>query len=217
MAKEHETTAVPHVAGHFQDLAQQSDALRLGMWIFLGTEILLFGGLFVAYALYRMVYGEAFAQSSASIDLTLGTVNTVVLISSSLSVAAGLHWVQHDRRRLASLALALTIALGLAFLGLKAIEYSHHFADGALPGRYYHFAEVQAPGANLFFTLYFLLTGLHAIHVTIGLGVLAWLTRRTWLGDYSSSYWLPLELGALYWHLVDVIWIFIYPLLYLVT
>jgi len=201
---------------HFESLQQQNEAVRMGMWLFLATEILLFAGLFTAYAYYRFQFPDGFAQASRHVDLWAGTLNTFVLITSSLSVALAIHYARTDRRRLAVFCLAATLVMGLAFLGVKSLEYLHKFQEGALPGRYYHFEEVQEPGAPMYFTIYFLSTGLHAIHVIVGMTVLAVLMVKTARGRFSSRYYTGLELGGLYWHLVDLIWIFLYPLLYLI-
>ncbi|GAC1599210.1 MAG: cytochrome c oxidase subunit 3 family protein [Myxococcales bacterium] len=201
---------------HFKDLAQQNEAVRLGMWLFLATEVLLFAGLFTAYAYYRFQFPEGFAQASRHVDLWAGTLNTFVLITSSLTAALAIHFARTDRKNLAVLCLVATLLMAFAFLGIKSIEYLHKFHEGALPGRYYHFEEVQIPGAPMYFTIYFLATGLHAIHVIVGMTVLAILAVKTARGRFSSGYYTGLELGGLYWHLVDLIWIFLYPLLYLI-
>ena len=204
----------PHVP-YFQDLERQAHAARLGMWLFLGTEVLLFGGLFVGYSMYRALYPAAFAACSHSLDRALGTVDTLILITSSLTMALALHCARAGRTRLAAAALLATMAFGAAFLAVHGHEYASDIAGGALPGRLYR-AEVHLPGAGLFYTLYYFMTGLHSLHVVIGLTVLAWLTRRTIRGDFSPAWDTPLELGGLYWHLIDLIWIFLYPLLYLI-
>ncbi len=201
---------------HFPNLAQQGHAARLGMWIFLSTEVLLFTGLFTCYAVYRWLFSEVFAEASAHIDTAIGTANTYVLITSSLTVALAIHQARKGRGRPAALLVGLTVALGAVFMVLKVIEYAHHFELGQLPGRYYTYAAVQGPGASLFFTLYFFLTGLHGIHVLVGMAVLTVLGVNAWRGAYSAAYHTPMELGGMYWHLVDLIWIFLYPLIYLV-
>jgi cytochrome c oxidase subunit 3 len=200
----------------FSTLQQQSHAARLGMWIFLTTEVLLFGGLFVGYAYYRVVFHAAFFEGSRHLNVAVGTVNTLVLIASSFLVATSSYFAHHDRGRHSAGAIVLAVALGTAFLVLKAGEWRHHFEEGAYPGRYYAYTEFQVPGAGLFFTFYFLMTGLHALHVTVGLVVLSWIAVLAWRGAYSRDYDTPLELSTMYWHFVDVVWIFLYPLLYLV-
>lgn len=201
---------------HFESLSQQAHAARLGMWVFLATELLLFGGLFVGYAYYRVAYGDTFREASHHLSLPIGTINTLILIASSFAVATSSYCVRRERRSLAVAALVVTLLLGATFLGLKAQEWMQHYAEGTLPGPYYRSGDLQLPGASLFFTLYFLMTGLHAIHVSIGLGVLLWVTLLVRRGAFNRHYDTPLELSALYWHFVDIVWIFLYPLLYLV-
>jgi cytochrome c oxidase subunit 3 len=204
------------LAHHFSSLDRQNEAMRLGMWLFLATEVLLFAGLFTGYSVYRYQFPLAFAECSRHLEINLGTLNTVVLITSSLTVALAIHYARTDRPRAAVVCLILTIGLALAFLGIKAVEYTAHFQERSLPGKYYAFAEVKIPGASMFFTMYFLMTGLHGLHVVAGMSVLCWLLWRTLQGRYSSKYYMGLEMGGLYWHLVDLIWIFLYPLLYLI-
>ena len=203
------------LAHHFSTPSVQAGAARLGMWLFLGTEVLLFGGLFVGYAMYRTLYRAAFVACSHHLDRRLGTVDTLVLVTSSLTMALGLHLARAGRGRQATAALGATIALGLAFLAVHGHEYAGDIARGALPGRLYR-AGVAAPGAGMFYTLYYFMTGLHSLHVVFGLVLLGWLTRRTARGDFGAGWATPLELGGLYWHLIDLVWIFLYPLLYLI-
>ena len=217
MSHEAEAGLPPGIlAHHFSSLARQNEAMRLGMWLFLATEILLFAGLFTGYAVYRFEFPEAFKECSRHLELTAGTVNTLVLITSSLTVALAIHYARSNRPKAAAICLVLTLAFALAFLGIKAIEYSAHFHEKSLPGKYYAFEEVKIPGAAMFFSLYFLMTGLHGLHVVVGMSVLSWILWRTLQGRYSERYYTGLELGGLYWHLVDLVWIFLYPLLYLI-
>jgi cytochrome c oxidase subunit 3 len=212
----HGGESAPHLAHHFSNLETQAHAARLGMWLFLATELLLFGGLFVGYAVYRWMFSETFVASSKLIETKYGVINTIVLITSSLTVALAHHAVEHRKARRAAALLAVSVLAGFAFLGIKAIEYSHHIHDGHLPGQYYSYAEIQTHGAPMFWSLYFLMTGLHGLHVVIGMGVLAFLAFFCWRGTYDDGYATPVELGGLYWHLVDLIWIFLFPLLYLI-
>ncbi|TMB01172.1 MAG: cytochrome c oxidase subunit 3 family protein [Deltaproteobacteria bacterium] len=208
--------ADPHLAHHFSSLERQVDASRLGMWLFLCTEVLLFAGLFTGYAVYRYSFPIAFAASARTSEIWAGTLNTVVLITSSLTVALAIHFVRTGRQRAAVVCLLITLAFALTFLGIKAIEYTAHFHEHQLPGRYYRFEGVRLPGASMYWALYFLMTGLHGLHVLIGmsvLGVIAWRTSR---GYYTPHYYVGIELAGLYWHLVDLIWIFLFPLLYLI-
>jgi cytochrome c oxidase subunit 3 len=204
------------LAHHFESLDKQQHAARLAMWVFLATEILLFTALFAAYAVYRFDFHEGFAESSRAIETWLGFVNTLVLVTSSFTVATGYHFASRGDGKKTALFFGISVLLALVFLGFKAVEYSHHFHEGQLPGRFYTFEGVKAPGAPLFFALYFLITGLHAIHVVIGMTVLAVVGALAWRGRYSVEYHVPVENAALYWHLVDLIWIFVFPLIYLI-
>jgi len=206
----------PHLAHHFDTIEQQDTAVRLGMWLFLATEVLLFAGLFLGYTVYRFFFHEAFHEASRTLQLPLGAINTVVLITSSLSVALAYWAIKQGRDKLCAAMLVFTIMCALAFLGIKAVEYTTKFREGALPGKWYHFEEVKAAGASLYYTVYFLATGLHAFHVIVGMSVLIWILVRVLKGHFSPSYYVPVELGALYWHLVDLVWIFLFPLLYLI-
>jgi cytochrome c oxidase subunit 3 len=205
----------PRLAEQFEDLTKQSDAARLGMWVFLGSEMLLFAGLFALYAGYRAMYPAEFGEAVSHNSVAIGTTNTVVLITSSLTVALSVAAVRASRPRRAALLLAVSLLLGLVFLALKGAEYAQHFHEGIYPGRGYHFAELPSGGGVMFFTLYYLMTGLHALHVTAGMAVLGWLAWGCWRGRYSAEDQLHVELGGLYWHLVDIIWIFLWPMLYL--
>jgi cytochrome c oxidase subunit 3 len=204
------------LAHHFENLAKQTHAARLGMWLFLATEVLLFTALFAAYSVYRFLYPESFAECSRAIETWIGLVNTIVLVTSSFTVAMGLDAATKGNGRRSALLFAVSVGLALVFLGFKAIEYTHHFQEGQLPGRYYTFEAVQGPGASIYFSLYFLITGLHGVHVVIGMTVLSIVGTRSWLGKYSEEYHTPVELAGLYWHLVDLIWIFVFPLIYLI-
>lgn len=190
--------------------------LRLGMWVFLASEALLFAGLFALYAAYRFAYPAEFHAAAQHANLVLGTINTYVLLTSSLTVALALHAARAGRRGRTVAFLLATIALALVFDALKAAEYVAHWREGLAPGRHYAFAALPAHGVALYVTLYYLLTGLHALHVTGGAAVLAWLAWRARRGDFTAGSPIALEMGALYWHLVDLVWIFLWPLLYLV-
>jgi len=205
-----------YVAHHFPNLAQQEHAARLGMWLFLATELLLFGGLFTAYSVYRFLFSETFAEASRHLNLTLGTVNTVVLITSSLTAALGHHFAHQKKGRAAAFVLALTLLMAVGFLVIKGFEWHEDFQEGLLPGRYFSNTELKGAGGPMFFAMYFILTGLHGLHVIIGMGVLAVLMVLCLRGRYDHGYYTPVELGVMYWHLVDLIWIFLYPLLYLI-
>ena len=213
-----QTDALFPLADHFSNPVQQVESGKLGMWLFLATEILLFGGLFVAYATYHFLHPELFKEAHQFLNISLGGLNTIVLLFSSLTAVLAIHAAQQNKKHFVILNLVLTIVCACAFLVVKYFEYSHKFHLGLLPGSYFTNATLSNPDqTHIFFGIYFLMTGLHGIHVLIGLAVLTWLLLRTIKGDFSSQYYMPLELGGLYWHLVDVIWIFLFPLLYLIA
>jgi cytochrome c oxidase subunit III len=205
------------LAHHFDDMAQQNDAATFGMWVFLVTEVLFFGGLFCAYSIYRSWYPEAFAAASHSLDITLGAVNTAALITSSLTMALAVHASQTGERKLLMIFLVVTMLLGLVFLGIKAVEYAEKFTEHHVPGPSFHFEEEAVSAhAQLFFSLYFVMTGLHALHMIIGLGIMTWMLVWVWNGTITPEYSSPIEISGLYWHFVDIVWIFLFPLLYLI-
>lgn len=204
------------LAHHFDDIPQQRDASTLGMWLFLVTEVMFFGGLFLAYVVYRLYYPEAFAAASHHLDIVLGGTNTVVLIASSLTMALAVHAAQTGRQRTLLLFLTLTLILGAAFLGIKAVEYHHKWVDHLIPGASYAFPGGDAQHTQLFYSLYFAMTGMHAFHMIIGLGILTTLILQARRGKYGEAYFTPVELSGLYWHFVDIVWIFLFPLLYLI-
>jgi cytochrome c oxidase subunit 3 len=208
------TATVPEI--QYESLDRQHAAARLGMWVFLGSEMLLFAGLLALYAAYRFVYPTEFHAAAAHANLTIGTINTYVLITSSLTMALAIHATRRGQRARTVALLVITIALGLTFDVLKGVEYAEHLSVGIAPGHYYAFDTLPAHGAVLYFTLYYMLTGLHALHVTGGICVVVWLALRARRGDFTRESHLALELGGLYWHLVDLVWIFLWPLLYLI-
>jgi len=204
-----------HLAHHFESLEKQTHAARLGMWLFLATEVLLFTALFAAYGVYRFLYAPTFSEASRSLATWIGAVNTVVLVTSSFTVAMGLHQAVHGRGRRTAVLFGISVLPALVFLGFKYVEYGHHFHAGDLPGKYYTGA-IPGVGASIFYTLYFLITGLHGLHVLIGMIVLAVVGALAWKGRFDATYHTPVELAGLYWHLVDLIWIFVFPLIYLI-
>ncbi len=295
MAHDHAHDHPPHLAHHFDTPQQQFESGKLGMWLFLATEILLFGGLFCAYAVYRYMYPEVFDYAHQYLDKVMGGINTVVLICSSFTMAWAVRCAQTENRKGLILGLALTLLGGAGFMGIKYVEYAHKIHDGLLPGTYYDpgghdpeslksareaklkaaaaavATEAAAPqktadgkpieqstiaaaprgpkglrkgdgihtetpekadehaaaghvqphgerpeGVWWFFGIYFLMTGLHGFHVLAGMGVIGWLLYRSIKGHFNKDYFAPVDLGGLYWHLVDLIWIYLFPLLYLI-
>jgi len=205
----------PALAHHFDNLAQQGEASTLGMWVFLVTEVLFFGGLFLVYLVYRSTYPEAFIAGSHELDVVLGGINTAVLITSSLTMALAVHAAQTGHRRTLMIFLVATMVLGAAFLGIKSVEYYHKFVEHHVPGPGFQFEEEYIKHAQLFFSLYFIMTGLHALHMIIGLGIMTWMLWWSWRGIVTAEYYSPIEISGLYWHFVDIVWIFLFPLLYL--
>ena len=204
------------LAHHFEDLGQQKDAATLGMWIFLVTEVLFFGGLFATYSIYRSLYPDAFAAASHELVVWAGTLNTAVHITSSLTMALAVHAAQLGERRIVMMFLAATMVLGAVFLGVKAFEYYTEFGEHHVPGLGFEFDPKYFQKAQLFFSLYFVMTGLHALHMVIGLGVMSVMLWWVWRGTITKAYYSPIEVSGLYWHFVDIVWIFLFPLLYLI-
>jgi cytochrome c oxidase subunit III len=207
--------SLPRLGEQFESLEKQDHAARLAMWVFLASELLLFAALFALYTSYRAMYPDDFARAAGHNNLAIGTINTLILITSSATVALSLMTVRGGLMRITSGLLIFSIACGLVFLILKGIEYREHFHEGFYPGVGYRSAELPGYGARLFFTLYYLITGLHAFHVIVGLIVLGWLAVGSVRGEFGPDNHVRFELGTLYWHLVDIIWIFVWPLLYL--
>jgi cytochrome c oxidase subunit III len=201
-------------AEQFDDAGQQKNAARLGMWTFISTEILFFGGLFLAYIVYRHFYFPDFAIAGRHTDLLFGTVNSIIILTSSLTMALAVYSAAENYRRSVVRWLLATIVLGGAFLVVKGFEYHKDIADHLVPGA--NFNPAIPLHGQIFFWLYWTMTGLHAIHLLIGIGVLTVLMFPARRGKFSSLYYTPLELAGLYWHFVDIIWLFLYPLLYLV-
>jgi cytochrome c oxidase subunit III len=188
----------------------------LGMWLFLASEVMFFGGLFTGYIVYRFLYPEAFAEASRHLDIFLGAVNTVILLTSSLTMALAVNAIQRGNRRLLMVFLVATMLLGTVFLGIKGWEYVHKFEEGLYPGGVFVFPGPYAREARLFFSLYFSMTGLHAIHMIGGILFMGLLVILAWRGKFSQHRYDTIELTGLYWHFVDIIWIFLFPLLYLI-
>lgn len=206
------------LAHHFETPIQQFESAKLGMWLFLAQEILFFSGLFVAYFVVRTQYPAAFAAGSGQLNKIMGGTNTIVLLFSSLTAALAVRSAQLGKRDEVTRYLVITVLCACGFLVIKYFEYAAKFEHGLLPGQYWHpHAEHLLPAhTHVFFGIYFVLTGLHGLHVIIGIGVLIWIIMRNQRGEFSEQFWTPVDLAALYWHLVDLIWIYLFPLLYLI-
>lgn len=214
------------VAHHFEDLAQQREANRLGLWVFLATEVLFFGVLLTAYWIFRTLYPTAFHAASSHLNLVLGTLNTAILLGSSLAVALAVHaatelsdkhgaTAKRAKRRQVIALLLTTTLLGVIFLAIKGYEYYVDYEEGLIPGFNFRWEEAEAGAAELFFVLYFVTTGMHALHMIIGLFIAATMAGLAGRGWYDRDP-MPIELFGLYWHFVDVVWIFVFPFYYLI-
>ena len=233
VAAEHEHVVLPQHRHHFETKEQQREAATFGMWLFLLTEIMFFGGLFFAYLLYRNWYHDAFVVSSNQLSIPLGAANTAILISSGFFMALGVWAAEVKKQGLLVLFLVLTTFFGVAFLGIKAVEYHEKWEKHHIPGAHFDVSEFINPQAyglkekplapdmaqktQVFFFLYFAMTGMHAFHMILGIGLLFWLTWRANRGEFSSGYVAPIENFGLYWHFVDIVWLFLFPLLYLIN
>jgi cytochrome c oxidase subunit III len=206
--------ATPILPASYGDLRQRDLANHLGMWTFIATEVLFFGGLFLAYFIYRLTYPAAFAAGSHTLNFWRGTINTAVLLTSSLTMALGDAFIKRGNRAALRNCLIATAGLGLLFLAIKASEYQEMYAKHLVPGL--PFDPDASPPMQLFVFLYFAMTGLHAVHMVIGLGLMGWLLRLNAAGGLTARQHAPVEMIGLYWHFVDCVWVFLYPLLYLV-
>ncbi len=194
---------------------QQRQTSSIGMWVFLASEIMMFGALFTAYTVYRMSHPQAFDAGSADMNIWLGSINTAILLTSSLTLAFAEHSAQAGSQRLLGVFLTATMLIGLVFLALKFTEYYQHFEEHKAPGLWFNDSSPYASGIEMFFVFYFIMTGLHALHMIIGLGILCVLLFRTFVGTFTAEYHTPVMFGGLYWHFVDIIWIFLYAIFYL--
>jgi cytochrome c oxidase subunit 3 len=237
VAAEHEHVVLPQHRHHFETKEQQREAATFGMWLFLLTEIMFFGGLFFAYLLYRNWYHDAFVVSSNQLSIPLGAANTAILISSGFFMALAVWAAEVQKKSLLVIFLVLTTVFGVAFLGIKAVEYHEKWEKHHIPGSHFDVSEFINPPVNpktgkltekplapdmaqktqVFFFLYFAMTGMHAFHMILGIGLLFWLTWRANRGEFSAGYVAPIENFGLYWHFVDIVWLFLFPLLYLIN
>lgn len=232
-AAEHEHLALPQHRHHFETEEQQREAGSFGMWLFLLTEIMFFGGMFFAYLLYRNWYYPAFAVASNQLSVVLGGINTAVLITSGFFMALGVWAAEVRNTKLLTIFLLLTMVFGWVFIGIKGTEWKDEIEKHHVPGLQYDISRFVNPAGyeikenplppdmaqrtQVFFFLYFAMTGMHAVHMLIGLALLVWLTFRAWRGEFSAGYVAPIENFGLYWHFVDIVWLFLFPLLYLIN
>jgi cytochrome c oxidase subunit 3 len=209
----------PHQQHHFTTMEQQFDTAKLGMWLFLATEILLFGGLFVGFGMMQGRYPQEFLEAHEHLTRWQGALNTVVLLFSSFTMVMAVDAAKTNQRQKSVMYLFITIVCACIFLVVKYFEYAHKFEEGWLPGKFYHGTGDAIPGSHgyaTFFAFYFMMTGLHGIHIVVGIGLLSWILFRARKGEFTSAYYTPVDLVGLYWHIVDLIWIYLFPLYYLI-
>lgn len=204
-----------HFAHHFKSALHEFETAKQGIWLFMVTEILMFGGLFVGYFIYHSKYPEMFTEGASYLDYKMGFINTLVLIFSSFTMALGIYFLQKGQQKKAIMALATTILCGAIFMVVKYFEYSHKFHLGLLPGKFFAGEAVNA-NLPLYFGFYYCMTGLHGTHVLIGMGLITWVMIRTMKGEFGPEYYTPVEGVGIFWHIVDLIWIYLFPLLYLI-
>ncbi|RYZ94128.1 MAG: cytochrome c oxidase subunit 3 family protein, partial [Proteobacteria bacterium] len=208
--KEH---ALDH-AHHFDSAAHEFEAGKMGMWLFLVTEVMLFGVLFAGYGLFNYLYADMFREAHHHLNKVMGAINTVILLASSLTMALAIAFIQRNQTKKSLWMLAITFLCAIGFLVIKYFEYSEKIHHGILPGQFFAATDFKAANAALFFSFYFVMTGLHGIHVLIGMGCIAWIFIRMRRGEFNSHKFAPVEFVGLYWHIVDLVWIFLFPLLY---
>lgn len=207
-----------HFAHHFRSADHEFLTSKEGIWLFMVTEILMFGGLFVGYFLMHAQYPAMFAEGASHLDWRMGFINTIVLISSSFTMALGINQIQRGQAKKATMSLAITILCGAIFMVIKFFEYKAKFEHGLLPGHFMNLEHAHAIHKNLgmYFGFYFCMTGLHGVHVLVGMSLIAWVLFRNLRGDFDAHYYTPAEGVGIFWHIVDLVWIFLFPLLYLV-
>jgi cytochrome c oxidase subunit III len=209
-------TVAAHLGPQFDDAEQQRNAATMGMWLFLATEVLFFGAMFLGYTAYRYSYPQAFADASRHTLIGFGGTNTAVLLISSTVMAFAVRAASHNKRWLLGLLLFATASLGALFLVIKGFEYAHEIHEGLFPGRNFHIDSTDPKHAELFYYLYWLMTGVHALHVTIGVLLISFFAVRAWLTNAFMNHDTPVELLGLYWHFVDIVWVFLFPLIYMI-
>jgi cytochrome c oxidase subunit 3 len=203
------------VREQFATSEQQRETSSIGMWVFLASEVMMFGGLFMAYTVYRVIHPHGFHAGSEEMDIWLGSINTAVLLTSSVLLALAEHSIQNGRQRALCLLLIATMIVGFLFLGIKFTEYVEHYHEHKAPGVWFEYGGHHEPGYQMFFVFYFIMTGLHAAHMLVGICILGGLLFRAWLGRFTAQYHNPIMMGGIYWNFVDIIWIFLYAIFYL--
>jgi cytochrome c oxidase subunit 3 len=205
-----------HFAHHFKNAEHEYVTSKQGIWLFMVTEILMFGAIFVAYGIFHSLYPEMFAEGASHLDWKMGFINTLVLITSSYTMAMSIHHVQKNQINQAITKLIITLVCACIFLLIKYFEYQHKFELGLYPGKWFEYKDAQHANLALYFSFYFVMTGLHGIHVLFGMGLITWVLIRTKRGDFSDKHYTALEGVGIFWHIVDLIWIYLFPILYLI-
>ena len=209
---DHATTLVRE---HFATFEQQRETEAIGMWVFLASEVMFFGALFVAFTVYRMYYPDAFGAGSAGMNIVLGSINTAVLLTSSFTMAMAVHSAEVSNGRLLAILLIVTMVLGCLFLGIKFTEYYQHYQEHKMPGFWFESTRPDAAKYQMFFVFYYFMTALHALHMIVGIGLLLVMLARALAGSFAGGYSTPLAVAGLYWSFVDVIWVFLFAIFYL--
>lgn len=204
------------VAHHFRDHDHEYEASKQGIWLFMCTEILMFGAILVGYFVYQSLYPGAWFEGAELLDWKKGAANTVVLLTSSLTMALAIFYIRSGKRQAAIWNLVVTLLCGCIFMGIKYVEYTHKFEMGLFPGDISGYANAVSPDLNMYIGFYYMLTGLHGLHVLIGMGLIAWILVRIIKGHYGPDHWTGVEGVGIFWHLVDLVWIYLFPILYLV-
>jgi cytochrome c oxidase subunit 3 len=205
-----------HYAHHFKSAEHEFETSKQGIWLFMATEILMFGAIIVAYALFHAKYPEMFAEGAKFLDWKMGFINTLVLIFSSFTMALGIYYAQKNDKNKTVLCLLTTILCGAVFMVIKYFEYTHKFHLGIFPGKYFAYQGAQHENLALYFSFYYVMTGLHGLHVLIGMSLITWVLIRASKGEFSENYYTPVEGVGIFWHIVDLIWIYLFPILYLI-
>jgi cytochrome c oxidase subunit 3 len=213
---QHLTHAEGGHAHHFESAEHEFEASKQGMWLFMVTEVLMIGAIFVGYLIMRNRFPEAFHEAHKVLNVKLGALNTVVLILSSCTMVLGVSAAQRNNLKRCVSMLGVTVALGAVFCVVKYFEYTHKFHEGIFPSGYFTYEHLKdVPHAPMFFSFYFVMTGIHAFHVVVGMGLITWIITRVKRGQISDKFFTPVELVGFYWHFVDLVWIYLFPLLYL--
>jgi cytochrome c oxidase subunit III len=210
-----DTHATHHHGHHWANAQDEFEAAKQGMWVFMVTEVLMIGALFVGYLIFRSLYPEAFHEAHKLLNVKMGLTNTVILITSSWTMVLAVGAAQRGQNKKAFNLLAATVLCACGFLVVKYFEYSHKIHEGILPGGLYHYKELATAKVPLFFSMYFMMTGVHAFHVVLGMCLIIWIMKRVKSGEISPAFYTPVELVGFYWHFVDLVWIFLFPMLYL--